>query len=123
MKKKKVNSHYFSAYKGKLVFRLPIGENAFSFGIIVLGTGISKTDYDTVKHEYGHTLQFEKLGFWGFTFQVAIPSVKGYLLSTMDKLPINYYSQPWEYEADKLGGVDRGVPLVPMSFWDLPKLF
>ena len=43
--------------------------------------------------------------------------------STMDKLPINYYSQPWEYEADKLGGVDRGVPVVPISFWDLPKLF
>ena len=47
----------------------------------------------------------------------------GNLLDRMGKLPVNYYSQPWEYEADQLGGVYRGVPLVNMTYLDLIKLF
>ena len=74
-----LESHYFSSYKGKFVLNLPIGRNAFSFGIIFMGTGVPDTEYNTVKHEYGHTVQFDKMGMWNYTKDVAIPSVTGYL--------------------------------------------
>ena len=56
------------------------------------------------------------MGLWDYTFQVAIPSLLGFFLDSNGWLPINYYSQPWEYEADKLGGVSRNVPLVNIDF-------
>ena len=82
---------------------LPIGDNAFSFGIIFMGTGVPDTEYNTVKHEYGHTIQFDKMGVWNYIKDVGIPSVTGYL---KDPLPYSYYTAPWESEADKYGGVN-----------------
>ena len=68
-----------------------------------MGTGVKDDDYNTVKHEYGHTVQFEQLGLWKYLKQVGIPSVTGYLLG--DELPYDYYTAPWEAEADMYGDV------------------
>ena len=61
-------------------------------------------DKNKVKHEYGHYLQLQEIGFAKYTYHVAIPSLEGYW-NDVD----NYYSQPWEYGADLLGGVDPNV--------------
>ena len=123
-----INAHYVSAYKGTFVLKLPIGINAFSFGIIVFGMDIDNntvSDPTTiVKHEYGHKLQLEEKGWLNYIFEVAIPSVTGYILSNQKKLPCNYYALPWEYEADAYGNVNRGVEEEKdMNFWKLISYF
>ena len=58
----------------------------------------------SVRHEYGHQLQSKKYG-WLYLIVVGLPSVIGNLIDRYKK--IDYYSLPWEKEADKLGGVYR----------------
>ncbi len=125
---KVLDAHVFSSYKGKFVLKLPIGTHAFSFGIIVMGSDVN--DVNDVKHEYGHTVQFDNMGFWNYIKYVAIPSVTAYHLDK-DKdseLPYDYYTAPWEAEADAFGGVEReeyllDEPWTPedgyYNFWDL----
>lgn len=55
---KVLNSHYFSSYKGKITINAPMDASA-SFGIIIMG---KNSDANTVKHEYGHTVQLENMG-------------------------------------------------------------
>ena len=123
-----LDSNYFSFYKGTLVIRMggSASEDAFSYGIIFLGNKI--TDPDVVKHEYGHKLQFDKLGIVDYTTQIMIPSVTAYMLDKQGKLPegAGYYGSPWEAEADRLGGVNRtenNEPWAPNSYWDLVRMF
>ena len=136
---KVIDAHYFSAYKGQFAVKLPIGEDAFSFGIMGIGNDIDdikNTEHiNTILHEYGHYLQLQEMGWWNYICDVAIPSVTGNRLESKGKLKvggtaINYYSQPWEYEADQLGGVVRCYPgtatrvkLVSLTYWDLIKMF
>lgn len=68
---------------------------------------------DTVKHEYGHCLQSEKLG-WLYLVIIGLPSIAGNLYDRIAHRNWNYkfrdkwyYSQPWEAWADRLGGVKR----------------
>ena len=93
---KVLRSHYFSSYKGVLVVRTPLRRSG-SFGIIFLKKSACVSDYyiDEVKHEYGHTLQFEKLGAINYFFSIGIPSV--FSLGNKD-----YYRKPWELHADLL---------------------
>ena len=121
-----LDAHFFSSYKGTLVLKLPIGKNAFSFGII--GIGHTAKEHNLVRHEYGHRLQLKNKGFWCYAVRVAIPSVTANILNRMGKLPYDYYGAPWEYEADILGEVEgRLVELWPQeaygSYRDLVKLF
>lgn len=58
----------------------------------------------TCKHEYGHTKQSRMLGPVYLLF-IGLPSVIGNLLNRIIKF--DYYKQPWEAWADKLGGVER----------------
>ena len=105
-----LEARYISAYKGKLVIISPdLGMSAFSFGVIVLGDQVkNRSDaVATVRHEYGHTQQLERIGIYNYIYFVAIPSLKGSYLSSKGKLPYEYNSAPWEYEADMLGGADR----------------
>lgn len=103
---KTLGSKVFSRYNGRLVVRLPIGRNAFSCGIIVLGHKLAYNEAGirTLKHEYGHILQLKAMGYFRFIRYIAIPSMKGYWTKVSHA---DYYSQPWEYGADKLGGVNR----------------
>ena len=49
--------------------------------------------------------QLEQLGLQDYLLLVAIPSVTANILDRMRILPYDYYSSPWEYEADLAGGV------------------
>ena len=104
-----LDAKVFSMYKEKLVLKLPIGANAFSLGAIFLGDEVGSAKYieqeQTVQHEYGHTQQLEQLGLQDYLLLVAIPSVTANVLDRMRMLPYDYYSSPWEYEADLSGGV------------------
>ena len=89
-------------YKGVLVIKTPF-DASFSYGFI----GISKEQLDsaTLKHEYGHAVQ-KKSMWWGkYIVNVVIPSITINLLDRQEKLPYDYYSYPWEAEANVLGNV------------------
>lgn len=58
----------------------------------------------TYKHEHGHSKQSIILGPL-YLIIIGIPSVIGNIVHRFIKF--NYYKQPWEWWADKLGGVVR----------------
>ena len=124
---KVLEAHYFSSYKGSFVVKLPIGKNAASYGVMFIGDEVTSTD--TVKHEYGHIVQFQNMGFWDYTLEVAIPSVTANILDRQGKLPYDYYGSKWEAEADRLGGVQRSTNNIPWpdgaynSYNDLIEMF
>ncbi len=90
-------------YKGVPAIKLPIGNNAFPFGWMFIGNGAGN-DVNTVRHEYGHCVQFQQMGAIKFTQYVAAPSLQGY----WNDVPYDdYFSQPWEYGADMFGGVQN----------------
>ena len=91
-------------YNGKLVIKIP-GDSSFSFGVIFMGRD---GDEDLLKHEYGHTKQLEELGVFDYCTKVVIPSAVFFWSTELLGLPDeNYYSYPWEYQADQYGGVKR----------------
>ena len=96
-------------YNGVPVIHLPFELTPFSFGVIVLGSKITSNDYgiQMLNHEYGHTLQLKKYGVVSYTCTIAIPSVICNRLDKYSMLPWDYYSSPWEFEADQLAGVTR----------------
>ena len=102
---KVLDAHYFSAYKRVFVLKAPIGYSGASYGIILVGNKVK--DVKLVKHEYGHYLQLKQNGILRYTKEVAIPSVRANIKYRKGKLGGNYYSLPWEAEADRLGGVQR----------------
>jgi len=80
------------------------GNRSFAAGsVIVLA---NNADYDTKRHELGHTRQFEDLGGYGdlirWWHSVAVPSM------TADGVSTFYYSNPWERMADFFAGIDQG---------------
>jgi hypothetical protein len=108
-------SNYFSSYNGALVVRhssdfltsWAIGNTIFLNHSEDSGTPTQRGN--TLNHEYGHVLQCQDLGFIGFMGKAAIPSLVYNVLSRdSDVLLNNYYNMPWEYDADRRGGVNRG---------------
>lgn len=65
-------------------------------------------DVRTVHHEKGHQKQSLYLG-WLYLIVIGIPSGIGNLVFRIPAVSkrFNYYHQPWEKWADKLGGVHR----------------
>ena len=114
-----LDSHYFSAYKGRLVIIVPSGNSAFSFGIMFIGDKVASGDdaAEIIKHEYGHTVQLDNYGAVKYTMFVVIPSVSGFILNQMGKLPVDYYALPWEHQANVYGGafVGRDEEARPLS--------
>ena len=124
---------FFSFYKGVPVFNVKsnivdkIGLTSWSFGVIVLNNQPHSTRSDpnnfenTLRHEYGHTVQMENLGLVRFFVKVAVPSVIYNLKSRKDsELHNMYYCMPWERAADFYGGVgNRNIssPLYNDSDW------
>lgn len=99
---KVINANYFSSYKDVFYIKIPIGNNAFSFGIVFMG---KKNDsVYTVRHEYGHYLQLKEYGLYKYTKYIVIPSMRGYWNNVSY---YDYYSQPWEYGAELYGEVNR----------------
>ena len=63
--------------------------------------------WEDILHERGHQKQSIYLG-WLYLLIIGLPSALGNLVWRIFKLPyLDYYKQPWEKWADKLGGVVR----------------
>lgn len=124
---KVLEANAFSVYKQTFVVKPALNGNAASFGILVISNDITSTD--TVKHEYGHRVQWDNMGMDSYIANVAIPSVTANVLARMGKLPYDYYGSPWEAEADRLGGVHRVKDNTPWpdgaysSYRDLIRMF
>lgn len=78
----------------------------YRFGVslgkyIIFGGCYTRTD---IKHEQGHQKQSLYLG-WLYLPVIGLPSVIGNLLYRV--IDFDYYKQPWEAWADRLGGVER----------------
>ena len=121
------SSNYFSNYKGTLVVKTPF-DASFSFDFIGLST--QQQNVNTLKHEYGHTVQIRTMGVLNYITDVFVPSVTINILDRKGDLPYDYYTYPWEAEANELGGStlsQRGKPKLPQgeytSYLDLIKLF
>lgn len=108
-----LNSTYFSAYKGVPVVRINSNSgSSFSFGFI--GLDKNYADANTVKHEYGHTVQLDEHGLFEYILEVAVPSLINNYLDQKGKTD-NYYGAPWEAEADKYSNVTRRTNNEPWS--------
>ena len=101
----------------------------------ILFFGFRKGDVslaDEIAHcEYSFQISddIKRMGMVDYIFNVVVPSLTNNLLDRMGKLPYDYYSYPWEAEANQLVGVSisqNKPPLPPggySSYWDLLKLF
>lgn len=72
-------------------------------GWIFLNHKVNGSDM-TLRHETGHKKQSEILGFFYLPL-IALPSIIGNILHRFIKF--DYYGQPWERWADRLGGAQR----------------
>ena len=123
----RVETYGVAFYKGVLVVKTQY-DASYSFGFI--GISHLQLDSDTLKHEYGHTVQLKNMGVGKYIVDVVIPSITINLLERQGKLPYDYYSYPWEAEANVLGNVilsqEKKEPLPQggyTSYWDLIQLF
>ena len=94
-------SNYISAYKEKLVVRFGTNGRPGSVGILFINHAQDERvdRVQTLKHEYGHTKQLDKLGLIKYLLYVGIPSYGEWGSES-------YYLKPWEIIADMEGGVD-----------------
>jgi len=94
--------------------------NFFDFGVslgqyIIIDSNYSSGDlYNTLRHEYGYSLQSKKLG-WLYLLIVGIPSVARNIFDrlfhkkwTYSQRDVWYYSGFPENWANQLGGVEYG---------------
>ena len=100
--KKCLESTVFSSYKGTPVLRhdIPNVTSCSIFNTIILNMSETSSNggVDTIRHEWGHTVQETMMGRTKYLFRIAAPSVVGNLIGVDD-----YYSQPWERSADYFG--------------------
>ena len=122
---KVIAANYFSAYRGEFALKSSILDTAgFSFGIMVIGDNV--TSANLIRHEYGHYLQLQEMGAWKYLFEVAIPSVTGFILEDKKKLKCKYLELPWEYDASYRGGdtdYRNYTPNYNITYWHLLKMF
>lgn len=98
-----MDSTKVSFYKGVPVFR--INSRSGSFYAIFLNRRDNEDAYpeDSLRHEYGHSIQLMKLGPVKYGLGIGIPS---WLEFTFHGSNDMYTEQPWEITADIFGGVD-----------------
>ena len=103
-----LNTEDYAFYKGALVVRHSSDflTSWSLFGVIFLNRSVH--DGETLKHEYGHYLQEKQYGTVKYITAIFIPSTVYNGFSRLSPvLNYNYYNMPWEYDADKRGGVNR----------------
>ena len=93
---------FTGAKKQCLVYRTDKYRFGVSLGKYIIFGGYYS--YVDIKHEMGHQKQSLYLGPL-YLLIIGLPSVTGNLLRRLIKF--DYYKQPWEDWADKLGGVKR----------------
>ena len=107
---KVLNSKVFSSYKGTPVLKHDIsGITSFSVSnTIILNKSetVNNGGIDTIKHEWGHTVQQSLIGTPKYITRIAAPSVIGCIINPSSK---TYYSLPWERTADFFGGANRST--------------
>ena len=96
--KKVLDSKVFSSYKGTPVIKQNISGGSMSVCNTIFLSEIGG-NVETVKHEWGHTVQQSLMGTQKYMMRIAVPSLIGAALKVDD-----YYSQPWERSADFFGG-------------------
>ena len=111
-----LDADHIAFYKGVPVAKLPIGTDAFSFGIIFLGdnVGARSDSIATVQHEYGHAKHYQIIGPLSYASTVFVPSVAGYHLGGKE-YKNNYYSYVYEYTANVLGKANYDVAYLPAT--------
>jgi hypothetical protein len=86
-------------------------DRAFSMGLTVMGQReyqrCVRGQAQTLDHEYGHLLQLLILGLPVYLVLYALPSFVCHWSGVPER---RYYNLPWEYIADRLGGVRRKGP-------------
>lgn len=95
-----------SIYEDAIVRRSTKMKGGISLGRYII---INQWSTDkTLKHEYGHTIQSKRLG-WFYLLLVGLPSIVwACLYGSVIKPTLNgYYKFITECSADRLGGVDR----------------
>ena len=95
---KVIEANYFSSYNGVPVFKIPDNpwiDRSFSYYSIFL---TSDANADTVRHEYGHSLQFMEMGPTDYFWCIGVPSMAKW----GDGL---YYNRQQEVLADVYGDV------------------
>lgn len=99
-----IQANYFAMYKGVPVIKVSgLGGKSASFYMIFLNKADNSPE--TVKHEYGHRVQLDQMGFTNYLKYVAVPSVihsEVYSRGQYYKY-YSYYSMPFEYDADIKG--------------------
>ena len=91
-------------YKGSTIIKQDLIGTCSAFGTIWAN---AFSDPNTVKHEYGHSIQERILGISYWT-RIAIPSMLYYEYDKKTNgTSVDYFSTPWEYSADQMGGVKR----------------
>jgi len=97
---------YRAGYKGKLVVKKSgFGGRSYGFKNLYISPDLKEgtcEGRDQVRHEYGHSVQFDMLGPLMYFLYIAIPSITSKVKGK------GYYDQPWEITADIYGGVERG---------------
>lgn len=90
--------------------KMPSG---ISLGKYIILHPLCFTNETILKHEYGHCLQSQILG-WLYLIVIGIPSILGNIYNRLFHKNWDlaesykwYYNQPWEKWADELGGVER----------------
>lgn len=78
-------------------------QGGISLGQYVL---VKTFDATTVRHEYGHSIQSKKLG-WFYLLVIGLPSIVHAVVWRCSKKRWNYYAFYTEKWADKLGKVER----------------
>ena len=99
-----MDSRFFSHYNGQFVFRWSPNDRAGSFGGIMLAP--RGTDIDTIRHEGGHYVEYQKLGPLRYYSMIGIPSFLSLGRAHVDC----YFHQPWEIIAHVLGGANFHIP-------------
>lgn len=103
----------YTTYKGIKYYAAPQMPSGISLGQCVIFNKEFSESSNSFNHEYGHTRQSKYLG-WFYLIIIGLPSLCGNIWDRIAHKNWDwrrsakwYYSQPWEYWADKLGGVVR----------------
>jgi hypothetical protein len=122
-----LDTYGIALHKGTLVLKTSL-DSSFSFKLIFMSP--QQLNAETLRHEHGHTIQFQNKGLRQYLTDVAMPSITINMLDRMGKLPYDYFTYPWEAEANALGGSSLGQygkPSLPEggynSYWDIFSLF
>lgn len=99
-------TNFISAYRGQLVLKVPFEGRSASLGPVMVLMNDVVNDVEgreLIRHEWGHFVEFQRLGWFRYFVGIGIPSWRGGYASVAQRGP--YYAQPWEIFADLFGGV------------------